>query len=394
MQKIKKPDSPTDIDLKRYRRPAGQRPYRKNLRSLPASQRRRMAAAGIDFSGKGRSGSFVQMDQSVVHAESLQKGVEVSGVEEAGKKHKWFEKYFWNLVKTGQDQFTSEVAQNPPRGYFLRSLPGMKTDFPLQSCLFLGKKNLIQNVHNVIIAEEGSELNVITGCATSAYAKEGAHLGISEIYVKKGAKITFTMIHNWAEGVEVRPRTVTLVEEGGTFISNYICLKPVKNLQMYPRAILKRGATASFNSILFAHPGSHLDVGSRVVLEGKGSRAEIISRAVSNGGTIIARGHLKGEVAGIKAHLECRGLIVSEKGRIHAIPELEALVSNLEMSHEAAVGKIAREEIEYLMSRGLSEDEATSTIVRGFMDTSILGLPPALQGEIDRAISAIEKEAF
>lgn len=394
MSEVKEAQLSSRLDLDRYRRPSRERSYQKNLKEISPRERRRMEAAGLDFSGKGRAGTFIQVDQSVVHAQSAQKGVEVLGVEAAGKKYRWFDDYFWKLVSAGQDEYTREVSKNAPRGYFLRTLAGVKTAFPLQSCLFLGKKNLLQNVHNIIIAEENSELNIITGCATASYVKEGLHLGISEIYVKKGARITFTMIHNWAEDVAVRPRTVTMVEEGGTFISNYICLKPVKNLQMYPTAILKKGAVASFNSILFAHPGSFLDVGSRVILKGKGSRAEIVSRAVSNGGTIIARGHLRGEVRGIKAHLECRGLIISEKGEIHAIPELEALVSDLDMSHEAAVGKIAREEIEYLMARGLSESEATSTIVRGFMDTSILGLPPALEAEINKAVSACEKEAF
>ncbi|MDP8213693.1 MAG: SufD family Fe-S cluster assembly protein [Candidatus Euphemobacter frigidus] len=394
MSEVKDDRRSSPLDLDRYRRSSRERSYRKNLKEISPRERRRMEAAGLDFSGKGRSGTFIQMDQSVVHAQSAQKGVEVLGVEEAGKKYSWFDDYFWKLVSAGQDEYTREVSQNAPRGYFLRTLAGVKTAFPLQSCLFLGKKNLLQSVHNIIIAEENSELNIITGCATASYVKEGLHLGISEIYVKSGARVTFTMIHNWAEEVAVRPRTVTMVEEGGTFISNYICLKPVKNLQMYPTAILKKGAVASFNSILFAHPGSSLDVGSRVILKGEGSRAEVVSRAVSNGGTIIARGYLRGEVKGIRAHLECRGLIISRKGKIHAIPELEALVSDLDMSHEAAVGKIAREEIEYLMARGLSEGEATSTIVRGFMDVSILGLPPALEKQVDQAISACEKEAF
>lgn len=114
-------------------------------------------------------------------------------------------------------------------------------------------------------------------------------------------------------------------------------------------------------------------------------RAEIIARTISNGGNIIARGHLIGAVPEIKAHLECRGLLLNG-GLIHAIPELEGRVDGVDMSHEAAVGKIAQEEITYLMSRGLSEDEATSTIVRGFLSVDIPGLPDQLKAEIDRAI--------
>ncbi|MCK4852526.1 MAG: SufD family Fe-S cluster assembly protein, partial [Candidatus Omnitrophica bacterium] len=176
---------------------------------------------------------------------------------------------------------------------------------------------------------------------------------------------------------------------------NYICLKPVKDLQMYPKAeLVGRGAVARYNSMLFAHPGSHLDAGSRVILKAEGSRAEVVARAVSAGGDIIARGHLKGEAKGIKAHLECRGLMVAAKGLIHAIPELEGTVEGVELSHEAAVGRIARDEIEYLMARGLSQGEAQAAIVRGFLDTSIMGLPDPLQKEVDKAITVCEKEMF
>ena len=101
-------------------------------------------------------------------------------------------------------------------------------------------------MHNVIIAEEGSELHIITGCATAAMIeREGLHIGISEFYVKKGAKITFTMIHNWAPRMAVRPRSGIIIEEGGTFLSNYVCLKPVRTLQMYPTAAYQKSIRQS-----------------------------------------------------------------------------------------------------------------------------------------------------
>ncbi|HEC30964.1 MAG TPA: SufD family Fe-S cluster assembly protein, partial [Deltaproteobacteria bacterium] len=117
------------------------------------------------------------------------------------------------------------------------------------------------------------------------------------------------------------------------------------------------------------------------------------ARTLSTGGKIIARGHLVGEVPGIKAHLECKGLILGS-GVIHAIPELEGKSPDLEMSHEAAVGRIGQEEIEYLMARGLSEEEATSVIVRGFLNVDIKGLPKQLQDEIDKAIKQGEGKFF
>ncbi|MCP4683235.1 MAG: SufD family Fe-S cluster assembly protein, partial [Desulfobacterales bacterium] len=168
----------------------------------------------------------------------------------------------------------------------------------------------------------------------------------------------------------------------------------VKSLQMYPTThLVGKGATARFYSLLVGSPGSEMDVGGRVFLEEDETRAEIISRAITNSGNIIARGDLIGEVSGVKAHLECRGLILNG-GSIHAIPELTGKADGVEMSHEAAVGKIAQEEIYYLMSRGLSEDEATATIVRGFLSVDIPGLPPQLKAEIDRAVEESDKDVL
>lgn len=389
------PGQVREIDIESYKSKTRNRAYLEDLQKVSSDQSKNMLSAGVDTSQKRRSGTYLQMDHSVVHSKSLYPGLEVMSTTEALKKYEWLDNYFWKVVSVEADKFTKQAHLEPHHGYFLRALPGVKATYPLQACLFINDDNIIQNVHNIIIAEEDSDLQVITGCATASDVKRGLHIGISEFYVKKGAKLTFTMVHNWAEDVSVRPRTAALVEERGTFLSNYICLKPVKTLQMYPKAeLVGKGALARYNSILFAHPGAHLDVGSRVILKAEGSRAEVIARAVSAGGDIIARGHLKGEARGIKAHLECRGLMLTEKGLIHAIPELEGTIEGVDLSHEAAVGKIAKDEIEYLMARGLSQGEAQAAIVRGFLDTSIMGLPGGLQREVDKAISVCEKEVF
>jgi Fe-S cluster assembly scaffold protein SufB len=200
------------------------------------------------------------------------------------------------------------------------------------------------------------------------------------------------MIHDWGENVNVRPRSNIQVEEDGVFVSNYISLRPVGSLQMFPTTSLNgKNAVARFNSVLVASQGSHLDVGSRVILKAPGSRAEIISRGITSGGTIIARGDLIGEVAGIKAHLECKGLILNN-GLMHAIPELRGYVPGVEMSHEAAVGKIDQREIEYLMARGLDEEEAISTIVRGFLNVDIEGLPASLKHKLEKTIAETQKD--
>jgi Fe-S cluster assembly scaffold protein SufB len=134
-------------------------------------------------------------------------------------------------------------------------------------------------------------------------------------------------------------------------------------------------------------------VGSKVILNGKGSRTETISRAIASGGNIFARGYIEGNAPEVKGHLECRGLILSG-GMVHAIPELKGTLAGIDLSHEAAVGKIAEEEVEYLMARGLTRDEATATIVRGFLRVDIEGLPPLLAEELQRAIETSESEAM
>jgi Fe-S cluster assembly scaffold protein SufB len=248
-------------------------------------------------------------------------------------------------------------------------------------------------VHNIIIAEEGSELHIITGCTTASPDEPGLHMGVSEFYVKRGAKVTFTMIHSWNPETAVRPRTAAIVDESGLFLSNYVLMKPVRSLQMYPAArCVGENATVRYNSILVAARGSSLDVGSRAILNAKGAKAEIVARAITTGGNIYARGYIEGNAPEVKGHLECRGLILEGEGTIHAIPELKGTLAGIDLSHEAAVGKIAEEEVEYLMARGLSRTEAIATIVRGFIRVDIEGLPPLLSAELQRAIEAREKE--
>ncbi len=381
-----------DIDLDAYHSEPVSHEYVRDLGILSQADKDRMILAGVDADEKERSGTYVQKDSAVIHARSGQDGLEVIPIKEALQQYDWVKDYYWKLIAVDTDKYTARAKLALHNGYVIRASAGSKVVYPVQACLYLEKEGLSQNVHNIIIAEEGSELHIITGCATAAHVQRGLHVGISEFYVKKNAKLSFTMIHHFAEEMMVRPRSVGVVEEGGLFLNNYVCMKPVKSLQTYPTTYLDgKGAVARFHSLLVGSPGSEMDVGGRIVLRAPETRAEIISRAITNGGNIIARGDLVGEVPGVKAHLECRGLILN-KGSIHAIPELEGKVDGVEMSHEAAVGKIAQDEILYLMSRGLSEDEATATIVRGFLSVDIPGLPAQLKAQIDRAVEQSDQD--
>ncbi|HNU70837.1 MAG TPA: SufD family Fe-S cluster assembly protein [Thermodesulfobacteriota bacterium] len=383
-----------DVDLQSFKIDASPHAYLTDLRALSQEDRDHIIQAGIDTGEQERSGTFIQKDTSVIHAHSRVEGLEIIPIKQALETYDWVQEYYWKLASVDTDKFTAQAHLNLHDGYVIRALPGAKVVYPVQACLYIGKEGLNQNVHNLIIAEEDSELHMITGCQTAPHVKSGLHVGISEFYVKKNAKLSFTMIHNWAEEMMVRPRSVGQVEEGGLFLNNYICMKPVKSIQMYPTThLVGKGAVARFYSLLVGSPGCEMDVGGRIFLKSEETRAEIIARTISNGGTIISRGELIGDVPGIKAHLECRGLIL-KGGIIHAIPELVGRVEGVEMSHEAAVGKIAQEEVLYLMSRGLTEDEAVATIVRGFLTVDIPGLPSQLKAEIDRAVDLSDKEVM
>ena len=393
--KDKKASFGEDIDLGKFEQASRDIPKVESLMELSEEEQRTLLNAGVIPSEENRTGSFVLMDDSVVHSSMRADGVEVMPVSLAIEKYDWMKEYYWKAVSPEADKYTARTFLEEADGYFIRALPGAKVKAPVQTCLMLKGKGVAQTVHNVIIVEEDAELEVVTGCSTSKGVEKALHLGISEFYIKKNATLTFTMIHNWSETIGVRPRTVILQEEGSNFISNYVALRPVKSIQTYPTAKLEgKNSFARFNTVAIAHPNSELDLGSRAIMTGANSRCEMISRTISTGGKVIARGQMIGAASGIKGHLECRGLILGQGGVQVAIPELEARVPDVEMTHEAAVGKIAQDQVEYLMARGLSEDDAVGIIVRGFLEVGIRGLPDELKKEIDRTIEKTDVRAM
>ncbi|MGC9516480.1 MAG: SufB/SufD family protein [Methanomicrobiales archaeon] len=383
-----------DIDLERFiKEEATEHEKVTKAKEVPKKIKESLLKVGVDPSEKERSGTFIQVDQSGICSTCLSESVEITGLNVALDKYGWLKDYMWKAVAPDTDKYTAQAAIRESKeyasGYFIRSLPNTKEVFPLQACMFIGDEKVMQTSHNIIIAEENSELHIITGCATGEDVSSALHVGVSEFYLKKGAKITFTMVHNWSEQVEVRPRTGIMVGDDATYMSNYILTSPVKSIQSYPTAYCTgNNSKVLFQSILGGLKDSVLDLGSRVILEGRGSSAEMVSRAVSKDQSqVYARGHLAGRTQNVKGHLECHGLVLSDDSMIYAVPELEGSATELEMSHEAAVGKIAEEEVLYLTSRGLSEEEAASMIVRGFLSMDITGLPVELAEETKKMIN-------
>ncbi|MFR8277028.1 MAG: SufD family Fe-S cluster assembly protein, partial [Desulfovibrio fairfieldensis] len=244
--------------------------------------------AGIDVNDCQVSGAFMQLNHAGVHCETRRDGLELMDIRAALKKFDGLPRYYWQLLDPDKDDFTRMAREHLNGGYFVRARKGAKISEPVQSCMFIKGHGAGQSIHNIVVVEEGAELHILGGCATAHEARDAAHLGITEYYVEKGGKLTFTMIHNWGDSTTVRPRSAGRVEAGGEFQNNYILLKPVGDLQMYPLMELTgNNAVARFNSVIVAPAGSYVDCGNRIELNAPDTRGEVISRVLTTGGTVI-----------------------------------------------------------------------------------------------------------
>lgn len=361
-------------------------------KSIDKEVESRALDVGIEVS-KEKSGTYFQIDHSVLLSKiaSGMKGLEITSIDDALSKYEWLKSYYWRCLSVDQDKYTAIAELKQSKGYFIRAERGAKTSQPVQACLFIDTPGLLQAPHNIVIAEEGSELNIITGCTISSKVNYALHVGITEFYVKRNATVIFTMIHNWGENVYVRPRTGAIIEDGGVLISNYIMINPVRDIQAYPTAYLVgKEAKVKFNSIIYASKDSIIDLGNRIILMGEGCSGESIFKVVATGrAKVFNRGQIIGQNKATKGHLECRGMMLCPTASIIAIPELVAEHSETELSHEAAIGKLQEEQLHYLMSRGIPPEEAIGILVKGFLDPGLPGLPEALKTEIRRRVFEI-----
>lgn len=374
-----------DIDLERYEEGTYEPEQIDDLQS--SDYKKYMENVGVVADEMNRAGTLMFIDNGMSHCSAKpQEGLEMLTTREALKKYDGLKDYYWKAMDPTKDKYTAKSYLEEADGYFIRVKSGYHIKNPVQTCMLMSKDKSIQNLHNIVIVEDGASLEMITGCSTAHHANDSLHVGVSEIFVGDNANLTFSMIHSWGKQTGVRPRTNCIIGKNSNHTNNYVILNPVGSLQSFPVATLGENSSATYNTMCIAHEGSDIDTGGMVNLNGRKSRAEIMSRSISMGGKMCARGRLVGNAPEVKAHLECRSIILKDGGSTLAVPELEAHVADVEMTHEAAVGKIARDQIEYLMSRGLDEDQAVSMIVRGFLSGSINGLPEALQNELDAAI--------
>jgi Fe-S cluster assembly scaffold protein SufB len=380
----------TDLDFSQYTSDQPKETQISDLDKVDEDFKKILINVGIDTQQQERSGTYIQNNNAVAFCETKSDKVEVLPIAVALRKYDWLQEYYWKAIPVDTDRLTAEAEMTENlQGYFIHAKKGAKDIFPLQSCLFLDIEGMKQVVHNIIIAEENSELNLITGCTVHPNVSKALHLGVSEFYLKKNSKVSFTMVHYWTENSTVRPKTAIIQEEGSEYNSNYIIMSEVKSLESNPIAYLDGvGAKAHFQTLIYGKKDSFIDVGTRAVLNGKETKSEMISRIIGTGNSkVIARALIRGNAEDATGHLECQGLVLSPKAHIHAIPEIYAAHPEVSLTHEAAVGKIAEEQILYLMSRGLNENEARDLIIGGFLEADTSHLPPELAEETKRLIN-------
>lgn len=304
-------------------------------------------------------------------------------------------KLIWNLVPVDTDKYTAAAyLYGGEIGYYVYIPPGVKFPYPIYTCLGIFTGRAIQFAHNIVYVDEGAEAHITTGCMIPHGVQGGLHIGVSEFYIARGAKLVYTMLHSWVEGTHVRPRTAVKVEEGGEYISYYAIYSPVGSIQTFPKVYLSRGATTQMITIAAGRDKGIYDIGSKAVLDGRNSSAELISRVMaSRKAQVIARSQITSNSAETRGHIECLGLLLDDQSYISSVPEINSTKREVQLTHEAAIGMISGDKIEYLMSKGFTEDEARSILLRGFLTIEMPKLPPQAKKEIDRILQLIIKKA-
>jgi hypothetical protein len=396
-----------DIDPGRYGRTAPGHIKVSSFSELPEPIKERAATVGTRPDEEYRSGSHLQQDEDTTYLGYTQwekekllpispDGVVILKTEDAIRRYPWLQSFWFKTIPLNLDKYTTFVGANECGGVFIWVKRGTNVELPIQACFYVGASDYVQVPHTFIIAEPYSKVHLISGCVVGPTCERSAHIASTEIYVGEGAEVSFSMLHNWRQDFEVRPRVGAIVDKEGTYRENYILLSEVRNIQIFPTVILRgEGAKASLRMLILGRGKSDIDVGGGIVFNAPHTRGEMVSRAViADCAKVRMRGLLHAYQPYARGHLDCRGLLLSDKAQVLAFPALRARPKSSELSHEAAIGMIAPEQLNYLMSRGFSKGEATSMIARGFLDTDIPGLPPELQSQIGSLVSATAREVM
>ncbi len=363
---------------------------------LPEDIKNTYDRLGIPEAEKQRlvAGVAAQYESEVVYhqiREDLEeKGVIFVDTDTGLREHEdLFREYFTSVIPAGDNKFASLNTAVWSGGSFIYVPPGVHVDIPLQAYFRINTENMGQFERTLIIADEGSYVHYVEGCTAPIYKSDSLHSAVVEIIVKKNARVRYTTIQNWSNNVYNLVTKRATCAEGATmeWIDGNIGSKVTMK---YPAVFLlgehARGETLS---IAFAGEGQHQDAGSKMVHAAPNTSSSIVSKSVARGG---GRTSYRGLVQilegahGSKSSVVCDALLVDTISRSDTYPYVDIREDDVQMGHEATVSKVSEDQMFYLMSRGMSEEEAMAMIVRGFVEPIAKELPMEYALELNRLI--------
>jgi Fe-S cluster assembly protein SufB len=349
---------------------------------IPEAERKFLAGAGAQYES-----------EAVYH--SLKKEWERQGViftdSDSGlREHpEIYREFFGTVVPATDNVFAALNTACWSGGSFVYVPKGVHLDIPLQAYFRINAQSMGQFERTLIIVDEGASVHYVEGCTAPVYSTDSLHSGVIEIIVRKNARCRYTTIQNWSTNVYNLVTQRALTYEGGTMewvdanLGSKVTMK-------YPSVyMLGDGAHGQILSMAFAGSGQHLDTGGKLIHAAPNTSSQLISKSISkHGGRASYRGLLKvGKGAhGAKSHVVCDALLLDEKSRSDTYPYIEIDEDEVTVGHEASVSKIGEEQLFYLQSRGLSEDDASAMIVSGFIEPMVKELPMEYAVEMNRLI--------
>ena len=350
---------------------------------IPQAERKSLAGVGAQYDS--------ELVYHNVKNEVAAEGVVYMDIESAmkGEYADMVKKYFMKLVTPHDHKFAALHGAVWSGGSFVYVPKGVKLSIPLQSYFRLNAKGAGQFEHTLIIVDEGASLHFIEGCSAPKYNVANLHAGCVELYVKKNAKLRYSTIENWSKNMYNLNTKRAIVEEGGTiewisgsFGSHVGCL--------YPMSILKGdNSKMEFTGVTFAGKGQNLDTGAKVVHIGKNTSSYMNTRSISKSGgisTFRSSVVVEKKAENAKSSVSCQSLMLDSESRSDTIPAMDIRTKDAAIGHEAKIGSISSDAIFYLMSRGMSEEDAKALIVSGFADDVSKELPVEYAVEMNNLI--------
>ena len=367
----------------------------RNWEDVPEDIKNTFDRLGIpEAERKFLAGVGAQYDSEVVYhsaREEFEKiGVLFLDTDTALKEHpEIFREYFGTVIPSLDNKFAALNSAVWSGGSFIYVPPGVKVDYPLQAYFRINTENMGQFERTLIIVDEGAEIHYVEGCTAPTYSSESLHSAVVEIICKPHSRVRYTTIQNWSGNVYnlVTKRAMAYEDATMEWVDGNLGSKLTMK---YPSVyMVEEGAHGEILSIAFSGANQHQDAGGKVVHLAPNTTSRIISKSISkNGGRSSYRGLLKvaENATGCKSHVVCDALMLDSDSRSDTYPVIEVDAADVTVEHEARVSKIGEEQLFYLMSRGLSEEEASAMIVNGFIEPLVKELPMEYAVEMNRLI--------